>query len=51
MQSLKKQLADAATTKMVTALEPCMLVIMAIVVGLTVGGIAMPIFTMAQYVM
>ncbi len=43
--------ADAATTKMVTALEPCMLVIMAIVVGLTVGGIAMPIFTMAQYVM
>ncbi len=43
--------ADAATTKMVTALEPCMLIIMAIVVGLTVGGIAMPIFTMAQYIM
>ena len=43
--------ADAATTKMVTALEPCMLVIMAIVVGLTVGGIALPIFTMAQYIM
>ena len=43
--------ADAATTKMVTALEPCMLIVMAIVVGLTVGGIAMPIFTMAQYIM
>lgn len=43
--------ADAATTKMVTALEPCMLILMAILVGLTVGGIAMPIFTMAQYIM
>ena len=42
--------ADAATTKMVTALEPCMLILMAIMVGLTVGGIAMPIFTMAQFI-
>jgi len=42
--------ADAATTKMVSALEPCMLIVMAIMVGLTVGGIAMPIFTMAQFI-
>jgi type IV pilus assembly protein PilC len=39
--------ADAATTKMTTALEPIMLILMAIMVGLTVGAIAMPIFTMA----
>ena len=39
--------ADAATTKMTTALEPIMLILMAIMVGLTVGAIALPIFTMA----
>ena len=39
--------ADSATTKMTTALEPIMLILMAIMVGLTVGAIAMPIFTMA----
>ena len=42
--------ADAATAKMTAALEPVMLIVMAILVGLTVGGIAMPIFTMAQFI-
>ena len=42
--------ADAATAKMTAALEPLMLIVMAIVIGLTVGGIAMPIFTMAQFI-
>ncbi len=42
--------ADAATAKMTAALEPCMLIIMAILVGGVVGGIAMPIFTMAQFI-
>ena len=42
--------ADAATAKMTAALEPCMLVVIAIIVGLVVGGIAMPIFSMAQYI-
>lgn len=43
--------ADAATQKMVSALEPIMIIIMAILVGLTVGAIAMPIFSMAQFIM
>ena len=43
--------ADAATAKMVSALEPVMIIIMAIIVGTVVGGIAMPIFTMAQWIM
>ncbi len=43
--------ADAATQKMVSALEPVMIIIMAIIVGFVVGGIAMPIFTMAQWIM
>jgi type IV pilus assembly protein PilC len=43
--------ADAATQKMVSALEPVMIIIMAIIVGLVVGGIAMPIFTMAQWIL
>ena len=43
--------ADSATAKMTAALEPCMIIIMAIIVGLVVGGIAMPIFTMAQWIM
>ena len=43
--------ADAATQKMVTALEPAMIIIMAIIVGTVVGGIAMPIFTMAQFLL
>ncbi|MBR4556339.1 MAG: type II secretion system F family protein [Clostridiales bacterium] len=43
--------ADAATQKMVSALEPVMIIIMAIIVGLVVGGIAMPIFTMAQWLL
>ena len=43
--------ADAATAKMTAALEPIMIIIMAIIVGTVVGGIAMPIFTMAQYIM
>lgn len=42
--------ADAATTKMTSALEPIMLILMAILVGTTVGAIAMPIFTMAQFI-
>ena len=42
--------ADAATSKMVSALEPVMIIIMAIIVGVVVGGIAMPIFTMAQWI-
>ena len=43
--------ADAATQKMVSALEPVMIIIMAIIVGLVVGGIALPIFTMAQWLL
>ena len=43
--------ADAATQKMTAALEPVMIIIMAIIVGLVVGGIAMPIFTMAQWLL
>lgn len=43
--------ADAATAKMVSALEPVMIIVMAIIVGLVVGGIAMPIFTMAQWLL
>jgi len=42
--------ADAATAKMTAAIEPIMLIVMAIVIGLVVGGIAMPIFTMAQFI-
>ena len=42
--------ADAATSKFVATLEPVMIIIMAIVVGLVVGGIAMPIFNMASYI-
>jgi type IV pilus assembly protein PilC len=42
--------ADAATAKMTAALEPIMLIIMAIIIGCVVGGIAMPIFTMAKFV-
>ena len=41
--------ADAATQKMTSALEPIM-IIMAIIVGLVVGGIAMPILTVAQWI-
>ena len=43
--------ADAATQKMVSALEPIMIIIMAIIVGLVVGGIGMPILTMAQWLL
>ncbi len=43
--------ADAATQKMVSALEPIMIILMAILVGTTVGAIAMPIFTMAKFIM
>ncbi|MCR5383239.1 MAG: type II secretion system F family protein [Saccharofermentans sp.] len=43
--------ADSATQKMVSALEPIMIIIMAIIVGLVVGGIAMPILTMAQWLL
>ena len=43
--------ADAATQKMTAALEPCMIIIMAIIVGLVVGGIGMPILTMAQWIL
>ena len=43
--------ADAATQKMVSALEPVMIIIMAIIVGLVVGGIGLPIFTMAQWLL
>ena len=42
--------ADAATAKMTAAIEPIMLIVMAILVGLTVGAIALPIFTMAQFI-
>ena len=43
--------ADSATAKMTAALEPVMIIILAVIVGLVVGGIAMPIFTMAQWIM
>ena len=43
--------ADAATQKMVSALEPVMIIIMAIIVGTVVAGIGMPIFTMAQFLL
>lgn len=43
--------ADAATAKMVSALEPAMIIVMAIIIGVVVGGIAMPIFTMAQWLL
>ena len=43
--------ADSATQKMVSALEPVMIIIMAIIVGLVVGGIGMPILTMAQWIL
>ena len=36
---------------MTAALEPVMIIILAIIVGTVVGGIAMPIFTMAQWIM
>ncbi len=42
--------ADSATSKMTAALEPIMIIIMAIIVGTVVGGIAMPIFTMAKFI-
>jgi len=42
--------ADSATAKMTAALEPLMIIIMAVVVGLIVGAIAIPIFTMASYI-
>ena len=43
--------ADSATQKMVSALEPIMIIIMAIIVGLVVGGIGLPILTMAQWIL
>ncbi len=43
--------ADSATQKMVSALEPVMIIIMAIIVGLVVGGIGLPILTMAQWIL
>jgi len=43
--------ADAATQKLVSALEPVMIIVMAIIVGLVVGGIGLPIFTMAQWLL
>jgi len=43
--------ADAATQKMTSALEPCMIILMAILIGTVVGAIAMPIFGMAQFIM
>lgn len=42
--------ADAATSKMTAALEPIMIIFMAIVVGLVVGACGMPIFTMANFI-
>lgn len=42
--------ADAATAKMVAALEPIIICFMAVVVLLIVGAVAIPILTMAQYV-
>lgn len=42
--------ADSATAKMTAALEPMMIIIMAVVVGLIVGAIAIPIFSMASYI-
>ena len=42
--------ADSATQKMTTALEPVMIVIMAVVVLLVVGAVAMPILNMASFI-
>ena len=35
---------------MTAALEPIMIIVMAVIVGLIVGGIAIPIFNMASYI-
>lgn len=42
--------ADSATQKMTTALEPVMIMIMAVVVLLVVGAVAMPILNMASFI-
>lgn len=42
--------ADAATAKLVSALEPLMIVIMAIIVGLVVGAVYLPILSMASFI-
>ncbi len=43
--------ADAATQKMTSALEPVMIIVMALIVGLVVGACAMPVFSMASFIM
>lgn len=42
--------ADTATAKMTAALEPIMIIFMAIIVGLVVGGCALPILNMASFI-
>ncbi|MCR5617663.1 MAG: type II secretion system F family protein [Clostridiales bacterium] len=42
--------ADSATAKLTAALEPCMIIIMAIVVGLVVAACGLPIFKMASFI-
>ena len=42
--------ADTATAKMTAALEPVMIIIMAVIVGIVVGGCALPILNMASFI-
>lgn len=42
--------ADTATTKVTSALEPVMIIFMAIIVGVVVGGCALPILNMASFI-
>lgn len=42
--------ADAATSKMTAALEPVMIIIMAVVVGLVIGACGLPILNMASFI-
>ena len=42
--------ADTATAKVTAAIEPCMIIIMAIVVGFVVAAVGLPIFKMASFI-
>ncbi|MBO7424248.1 MAG: type II secretion system F family protein [Clostridia bacterium] len=42
--------ADAATAKLTSAIEPVMIIIMAVVVGTVVGAVGLPIFKMASFI-
>ena len=42
--------ADAATAKLTSAIEPIMIIVMAVVVGTVVGAVGLPIFKMASFI-